>query len=293
MNWAEQREEVRQLLAMFALVVGAVSGSTRLHAAEPATQTAANLQATPGERVPSEDGIVKGLHSLGLVEGRTNVFRSACPVRDLAEAPAEQMGDAEKLSEAEARMRHLHDLGVRTIISFEDPKKGAEQSSDSTNGAAPVATTDKPSVALERTAAEKEGIRFLSLPMRNSGDASMEDMSDEAVLALLESNSRAVLDAAKEGGVLYHCSAGHDRTGMVSAYIRMKYQHWPAEEAIAEMRRYGHNWPKFSKDGGQSSWHEAHLRAIEKLLKEQAATATTASTGDAAAGHSDGGDAKR
>ena len=80
---------------------------------------------------------------------------------------------------------------------------------------------------------------------------------------------------------------------MVSAYIRMKYQHWPAEEAIAEMRRYGHNWTKFSKDGGQSSWHEAHLRAIEKLLKEQAAAATTASTGNAAAGHSDGGEAKR
>jgi protein-tyrosine phosphatase len=71
---------------------------------------------------------------------------------------------------------------------------------------------------------------------------------------------------AESGGVLFHYSAGHDRTGIVAAYIRMKYQHWPVDEAIAEMRRYGHNWPKYSSDGDQSSWHEAHLRAISEDL---------------------------
>jgi protein-tyrosine phosphatase family protein len=70
--------------------------------------------------------------------------------------------------------------------------------------------------------------------------------------------------------VLFHCSAGHDRTGIVAAYMRLKYQHWPVDQAIDEMRRYGHNWPKFSHDGGTSSWHEEHLRAIDKLLSNAA-----------------------
>jgi protein-tyrosine phosphatase len=81
-----------------------------------------------------------------------------------------------------------------------------------------------------------------------------------------DADSRDVLQAAESGGVLFHYSAGHDRTGIVAAYIRMKYQHWPVDEAIAEMRRYGHNWPKYSSDGDQSSWHEAHLRAISEDL---------------------------
>ena len=49
----------------------------------------------------------------------------------------------------------------------------------------------------------------------------------------------------------------------------MKYQHWPVDEAIAEMRRYGHNWPKYSNDGGRTSWHETQLRAISKNLAEE------------------------
>src|SRR5262245_5336409 len=47
-----------------------------------------------GERVPSEDGIVKNLHSLGLIEGRTNIFRSASPVRDLVNESGEPNADA-------------------------------------------------------------------------------------------------------------------------------------------------------------------------------------------------------
>ena len=46
----------------------------------------------------------------------------------------------------------------------------------------------------------------------------------------------------------------------------MKYQHWPVDQAIDEMRRLGHNWPKFSHNNGDSSWHEDHVRGIDKLL---------------------------
>ncbi len=55
----------------------------------------------------------------------------------------------------------------------------------------------------------------------------------------------------------------------MTAYIRIKYQHWPVEQAVDEMRRYGHNWVKYSADGGISSWHEDHLRAIAEMLKAE------------------------
>src|SRR5262249_19866487 len=128
---------------------------------------------------------------------------------------------------------------------------------------------EKPAVKLERAAAEHAGIRYLSIPMRNSGENSIQDMTAGDIAKMLKSNSRAILDAADKGGVLFHCSAGHDRTGIGAAYIRVKYQHWPVEEAIAEMRRYGHNWPKFSQDGGKSSWHEAKLRAVAKSIEQE------------------------
>jgi hypothetical protein len=282
MRLVQLSRQIPRCVASLALVAGMATAREFVWSAEPTKDNAAPLQTTPGERVPSEDTVVNDLHSLGLVEGRSNIFRSACPVRDLAEAPADKLSDTQKMSKAQERMRHLRELGVRTIVSFEDPGKGESQSSESQGGSDSLATakTIKPSVSLERGATESENLRFISIPMNNSGAGSLQDMSDEAVLQMLEANSRAVLDAAKDGGVLFHCSAGHDRTGIISAYIRMKYQHWPVEEAIAEMRRYGHNWPKFSTDGGQSSWHEAHLREIDKMLKKQAAAAAGGDKGD-------------
>ena len=218
-----------------------------------------------GERIPSDDAVIPDLHSLGLVCGHTNIFRSACPVRDLAKTPTAELSDAQKLSEARSRMRRLRALGVETIISFEDPHKAEPED-------VPYPSDRKeprrPSVALEQAAAESEGIRFVSRPIINAGPNSLEDMSDEAVSKLLDSRCREIFDAAEAGGVLFHCSAGHDRAGIVTAFIRIKYQHWPVEEAIAEMRRYGHNWPKFSRDGGESSWHEEHLRAIGKVTAD-------------------------
>ena len=258
-------------LRRLAISLAIVSVCVPLLAAEPVAAlpteasppTAAPLQTTVGERVPSEDEVIQDFHSLGLVGGHTNIFRSSCPVRDLAKSPSTTLSDEQKLTAARTRMKHLRALGIQTIVSFEDPAKV-----ESADVPYPNDRTEpmRPSVALERAAAEQEGIRYISRPMANADDNSLENMSHEAVQQLLEANSREVLQAAESGGVLFHCSAGHDRTGIVAAYIRMKYQHWPVEEAIAEMRRYGHNWPKYSSDGGQSSWHEAHLRAISEDL---------------------------
>ena len=212
-----------------------------------------------GEKVPSEDDIIKDLHSLGLIEGHTNIFRSASPVRDLLNESGKSDPDA--LAEAKKRMQHLHDLGIRTIISFENPD-AADTGDDG------KATARKSRVALEKAAATEVGLKYLSHPIANSGKNSLEDMTDANVCQLLDPISQEILNRAKDGGVLFHCSAGHDRSGIMAAYMRMKYQHWPVEQAIDEMRRYGHNWPKFSPNGGESSWHEEHLKAIEKMLRQ-------------------------
>jgi len=209
--------------------------------------------------VPSEDAIIKDLHSLGLIEGRTNIFRSASPVRDLVNESGKSDPDA--LAEAKKRMQHLYDLGIRTVVSFENPD-AADTGDDG------KAKTTESRVALEKTAAAEVGLKYVSHPIANSGKNSLEDMSDTDVCKLLDPISQEILSRAKDGGVLFHCSAGHDRSGIVAAYMRLKYQHWPVEQAIDEMRRFGHNWPKFSANSGLSSWHEEHLKAINKLLKQ-------------------------
>ena len=102
--------------------------------------------------------MIKNFHSLGLIDGRVDIFRCACPVRDLAKkmksGPA---GDAE-IAEAKARMKHLYDLGIRTIISFQRP--GGSDQSERDKGDSEQANA----VALEKAAAEQAGLRFVSPP---------------------------------------------------------------------------------------------------------------------------------
>lgn len=221
-------------------------------AAAPTTQSAGPRV---GEQVPSEDSVIKDLHSLGLIDGKVDIFRCASPVRDL-HGPAD-------IEEAKARMQRLYDLGIRTIVSLEDPDRVDPE--DAKSG---KAQATKERVALEKQAAADVGLTFVSHPMTNSGPDSLEDMSDQAVLDLLDPIAKDILERAKTGGVAFHCSAGHDRTGLVCAYMRIAYQHWSVDQAIEEMRRYGHNWVKYSNNGGISSWHEEHLRAIAKLLAD-------------------------
>ncbi len=258
-------------LVLVAGMASELSRTTRLLAAEGGTAAATPATEQPGEKKPSEDTEVKDFHSLGKIGGHEMIFRSACPVKDLlikssAEPTDAAAQNAIEKQRAVARLKHLHDLGIQTIVSFEDPTKGSSKSNGEKNSKPNAETA---TVELETAAAPDAGITFISLPMRNSGKNSLEDMSDEAVWKLLDSVSDQIMKAAQTGGVLFHCSAGHDRTGIVAAYMRMKYDHWSADKAIAEMRDNGHNWPKFSKNGGQSSWNEDHLRGIERLMQQE------------------------
>jgi hypothetical protein len=223
--------------------------------------------ATVGEKAPSEDAVLRDFHSLGVVDGRSNIFRCASPLHDLEILASTTRPD--DLQFALARMQRIYGMGIRTIICLEDPDRpeGDDGQTDSTKAAAL-----KRRVALERMAAAQADIRWVLIPMANRGRHSLQDMSDAQVYDWLTHVSDEVLTDARSGGVMFHCSGGHDRTGIVAAFIRIKYEGWSVDQAIDEMRRYGHNWPKFSSNGGVSSWHEDHLRAIAKMLTDAPTT---------------------
>jgi len=230
------------------------------HAAFPTTQP--NQTIPVGERVPSDDPVLKDFHSLGLVNGRVNLFRCASPVRDLGSSTG-TAPTSDEMTIAQSRIQRLSDLGIRTIVCLEDP---ADPETDNPAAAAAKITQLKSRLALEKSAAEKAGLQFVLMPMANAGPNSLQTMSDAQVLDWLVHVRAEIFKAEQSGGVVFHCSAGHDRTGLVTAFIRMKDQHWPVDQAIDEMRRFGHNWVKYSNNGGISSWHEDHLRAIAKMF---------------------------
>jgi hypothetical protein len=203
--------------------------------AAPTTAPAVRARST-GEQIPSEDPLVKNLHSMGLIDGHTNVFRSACPVSDITRMMTTTQPSDDVLAAARARMQHLYDLGIRTDISFQTAGPNTAPTTAPTRRFSEARDID-----LERKAAEMVGIKFINDAMSNSGPDSLQSMSDDEVHAWLDAESAKILDCAKTGGVLFHCQAGHDRAGIVGAYIRIKFEHWPVDQAIDEMRRLGHD----------------------------------------------------
>src|SRR5262249_45266918 len=138
-------------------------------------------------------------------------------------------------------------LGIRTIISFENPNAVDSKDAVTDEGKSKVVLAR---IALEKAAATEVGLNFVSRPIANSGKNSLQDMSDAEVCKMLDPITEEIIRRTSDGGVLFHCAAGHDRAGITTAYMQLKYQHWPVDQAIDEMRRYGHNWPKFSANGG-------------------------------------------
>jgi protein-tyrosine phosphatase len=204
----------------------------------------------------SEDAQIKNLHWLGPINGHTNILRCASPMMDIAQKVKDGQPTGEDLKLARERMQHLRDLGIRTVISFQHQDPGTN--------------VERRAVTLEKAAAQEVGLNYLAFPMSNKGTNSFEDMSDETVIKLLDPISEEIMKLAQTGGVAFHCKSGKDRTGIMTGYLRIKYQHWTADAAIAEMRRGGHPWEKFAKPGASNSWHELHLCAIAKVLTEPA-----------------------
>ena len=232
---------------IFLLLVLAALVSPQVFAGEVDKSTAAAVSAMdkPGEKVASEDAVLRNFHTVDLGLEGIKLYRSASPVRELVKGKDVAADNPEVVAQAGKIMGHIKKLGIMTIVSLEDPADTEKSGGKSI------------SVEVEKNAAQSAGIAFLSHPMRN---ANFKDMKPEDILAWLQGVEKDINGAAKNDGVLFHCAAGHDRTGLVAAYLRVTVNKWPVERAITEMRSMGHNWVKYSSNGGQSSWHEEFLK---------------------------------
>jgi len=234
-----------------------------LFAADAPATTKRSTEKMAAQKAASEDPLITNFHSLGEIDHRTNIYRSANPIGNIADRLKGAEPTEADRQQAKAQMQHLHDLGVRTVVSFQLQEP-------------PTATTKNAeynAVALEKAAAQEVGIKYVAYPMANSGKGalSLQYMADEDVLKIVDAASSDIVKCSETGGVLFHCQSGKDRTGMVAGYLRIKYQHWSVDDALREMREKGHVWQKFLKPGNTFSWHEEHLRAMAKTVADSEA----------------------
>jgi len=92
---------------------------------------------------------------------------------------------------------------------------------------------DDSDIQAEKKVAADDHAEFLNFPMNGDGVAA-PDMYTQALTALCDR-----VEAGKT--VLVHCHSGAQRTGGVIAVYRMLVEKMPAEQALAEMRHYGHD----------------------------------------------------
>lgn len=88
----------------------------------------------------------------------------------------------------------------------------------------------------EEKQAAKLGLKFFHISMHPTQGPSKEQI--DAALEIM-------INPANQP-ILIHCHHGKDRTGMVAAAYRMKYQGWTYEKAVEEMNSYGFSSTWFS-----------------------------------------------
>jgi protein tyrosine/serine phosphatase len=81
----------------------------------------------------------------------------------------------------------------------------------------------------ERTEAQSVGIKYISLPL-----SSVHAPSDEQVAQFL-----TIVHDKKNQPVYVHCRRGSDRTGVMTAAMRIHDFGWTADQAYEEMKEYG------------------------------------------------------
>ena len=80
----------------------------------------------------------------------------------------------------------------------------------------------------EPSLAQAAGMRFYRIPMTTH-----ETPSAEKVAQFLK-----LVDDPANGPVYVHCQGGRHRTGVMTAIYRMSNDHWTADQAFAEMKKY-------------------------------------------------------
>jgi protein tyrosine/serine phosphatase len=112
---------------------------------------------------------------------------------------------------SEIGLRKAAAWGVRTVIDLCSEGKRARQ---------------------EKALVESLGMRYVNIPM--SGLRAPTQAEVERVLELIHGSA--------EQPVLVHCRRGSDRTGVIVAAYRIRFDRWGASAAYDEMRQFGFRW---------------------------------------------------
>lgn len=115
---------------------------------------------------------------------------------------------------------------------------------------------EAPVTAAERRTAEHLGIEWHNVPLPGNGASTAADR-------------RRILDLLTEPDApptLVHCAAGAHRTGLAVGLYRLRCQHWPLEDVLAELRRFG-----FKESPRRANMLDALAQEAAALRQEQAA----------------------
>jgi len=97
----------------------------------------------------------------------------------------------------------------------------------------------------ERRLAESLGVRFVPIPVGSFSTPSSEQLAQFFSL-VRETPTQSIF---------VHCEYGRDRTGVFIAAYRIAFQHWSAEQALAEMHAFGF----------RSFWHPGMAAFVREL----------------------------
>ena len=109
---------------------------------------------------------------------------------------------------SEDGLKHLRELGIKTVINLRDDDERAD-----TEGAAALGA----------------GLRYFNLPL-----ASFHRPSDHEVAEIL-----SVINEPDNQPVFLHCKRGSDRTGIIVAVYRIDHDGWTGSQAKDEAKRFG------------------------------------------------------
>ena len=103
---------------------------------------------------------------------------------------------------------------------------------------------DKAEVERERKVAEGLGLDFINIPMDTGEEQSIEKIQE----------ALDIITDKKRQPIYVHCHGGKDRTGLVFAAYRIKYDHWGLEGAYKEWLAYGFNENYFNLNKSLRKW---------------------------------------
>ena len=134
--------------------------------------------------------------------------------------------------QSQESINYLRDIGVKTVIDLQ----GGDLDNFILGLIVPFFENgEKPEeIAQERQTITSNRMAFFNFPLNSLGNVSNDEATRiDRVLKMM--------DDPKFQPVYVHCAHGADRTGLVIALYRVKYQHWTRARAYAEMIDNGHN----------------------------------------------------